>query len=312
MKHLLIYLFAHCVGLCFSQNDTIILTNGRALPLKIVEISDSIIKYKRVDNQRSDSNQLNRKKIALIKFANNTQLRFNQIIIDSTFLKKKRKFTNAFEFNLLGLTRSEYDIDFEHKIKKGITIGGCLGVTYGKDYYNQLLQFLGETAQTGLFYEDRNEFLLGSNKYKPGFVIGFSPKFYFSDEVMKGAYVGLNLKSALRRYSYDAGYQLKKFKYITYDTGSASVTYYGLPVFIEKQTGLVANTSLSFIMGSQFGGKKMFYNNISFELGYNLLSYNKPIYIGSSNGRAYVSLSKIKSRNINLYFFINYSIGIRY
>jgi len=314
LKHLLIYLFTHFVSLCASQNDTIILTNGRVLPLKILEITDSTIQYKRIDIQRNDSNQLNKNKIVLIKFANHTQLSLNQnkSIIDSLIVKQERKFRNSFEFNLMGLTRSEYTIGFEHKIKKGFTLGACLGFTYGKDYYNQLVQFIVEDSQSGLFFEDRSEFILGSNKYKPGFVIGFSPKFYFSDDVMKGTYVGLNFKSAIRRYSYDVGYQLKNFKYITYETDSASITYYGLPIFTEKQTGVVSNTSLSFIMGSQSGGKNKLYHNISFEIGYNLLSYNKPIYTGSSSGRAYVSLNKEKSRSINLYFFINYSIGIRY
>ena len=297
-----------------SQNDTIILTNGRALPLKIIEISDSTIQYKRVDVKSSDSNFLNKDKISVIKFANNAQLRFNQKkpIVDSVLSKEKRKFINAFEFKLLGLTRSEYDIGFEHKIKKGFTLGACLGFTYGKDYFNQLIQFIVEDSQSGVFFEDRSEFILGSNKYKPGFLIGYSPKFYFSDDVMKGTYVGLNFKSAIRRYSYDVGYQLKNFKYITYETDSASISYYGLPIFTEKQTGVVSNTSLSFIMGSQSGGKNKLYHNISFEIGYNLLSYNKPIYTGSSSGRAYVSLNKVKSRSIDLYFFINYSIGIRY
>lgn len=312
-KNLLKYVLLILAFRSFSQCDSLTLLNGRVLPLKVLKITDSVVVFERTDIPDHTKHELSIDLISRIKFANNTQVLLNKPSISTPVeLKKQEHFKKCIGFNLTGYSRSEYIFDYEHHIKNMFTLGGCFGVTYGKDYYNQLLQYLVKYSETRLFNEDKNEFILGSDKFSPGFAVGLSPKIYLKNDVFKGSYVGLIFKSSLRKYIYDSGYLLNDFKYISYDSGSGVVSYYGLPMFTEKQTGKITNTSLSFIMGCMNGGNSTVYNNLSFELGYNLLSFNKPIYTANSGGRAIVSLSKSMVRELNLYFFINYSIGIRY
>lgn len=313
MRNLFISVFLLFALISHSQCDSLTLINGRVLPLKVIKITDTVVVFERTDINDTAKHELSADRVARIKFANATQIQLNKqnYSITKPIIKNQERFRKYIGFNLTGYSRSEYVFDYEHKLKNMITLGGCIGVTYGKDYYNQLLQYLVKYSESGLFNEDKNEFVLGSNKYSPGFVLGFSPKIYLKNEVFKGGYVGLNLKSSLRKYIYESGYMLNNFKYVSFDTGNGVVSFYRLPVFNEKQTGKVSNTSFSFIMGCMNGGNSTVYNNLSFEIGYNLLSYNKPVYTVNSNGMAFVSLNKSMVREINLYFFINYSIGIR-
>ncbi|NBV13770.1 MAG: hypothetical protein EBS07_06850, partial [Sphingobacteriia bacterium] len=148
----------------FAQSDTIIYKNKEKLLGKVIEISETDIRYKKETNPTGPIYSVDRNKISEIRFSNG---QVEQIVPDEMSANQSQEILDkrrAIKFEPFGLVGGRVIAGYEKVLKVGINLevkGGYVNSKIGYSGYNNYYT-------EGVFLKPGIKFLLGTDYYYKG------------------------------------------------------------------------------------------------------------------------------------------------
>lgn len=274
----------------YSQGDTLYTKAQKKIPCKIVEIGESDIKYKILENLDGPMYSINVSKVFKYTLANGYTeiLKPDELLIENQHAEIMNN-KSVIKVQPFSFVNNQISVAYEQVIKFGMNLDVELG------YINNSIS--PSTANNNQFYTANMAPAFCSGAYiKPGvkFMLGqdFSLKGMKYAHPLKGRYIKLDLAFSFMNfqdiYDYDYSYSGYYPQPQTYTTTSQDLNTFGYGAFVNygRQFILGNIISLEYYIGVGVSGQSFSYNNTKVvETG---TSYNYYGYYGSSEAK-YIS-----------------------
>jgi len=238
MKKLL-YLSAFLVFISsfktFAQSDTLVTKKREKIACKILELSETEIKYKKASYIDGPTYTMDKNKLSMIIYANGEKelIKEDELSVNQTAEIIDRR--SAVKIEPFSPTMGKFVVGYEHVLKVGMNLEVKVGLInssmsqsnlYGNNYYT-----------TGGFFKGGVKFLLGQDYYMKGMKYAHP---------LKGRYIRV-----------DAILTTFKVRDINFNYSTQPINTYGYPTYVTGKTdmtttayGLMLNYGRQFILGN--------------------------------------------------------------
>lgn len=285
MKHLIIIPALFICNLTFSQSDTLYLKNKEKIPVKVTEVSEYEIKYKRTDLDDSPSYITRVENIFMIKYTNGTSQTFipDELTVPSD-VKEIVKQKEAFKFHVFDLPTGKIAFGYERVLRTGINADFKVGLfnsnlfdAFNSNYERSMFNPYRARFGGGTFVKGGVKFLIGVNSQTRG-------KKYA--HLLNGAYI-----------RFDAFLSYLEYQGIKYSVPNPVLTAGYNNYWIEKTTD-ARNYNIGFLIC--LGAQHVLANILTLDyyvgLGFNGSSYTFSESDFGKNGPIY-------NQNYNQYYY---------
>jgi hypothetical protein len=262
MKHLFVILIALTSLALKSQSDTLILRSKQKLAVKLIEISEFEIKYKRLDMPDGPIYTTNNDNILKLKYANGTEQVFmrDELAVQQDvheILKQKE----VFKFHVFDLPTGKISFGYERVLRTGINTDFKFGF-FSSDLFSSfnnnsypgsgMFNPFGARSANGTFVKGGIKFLLGED---------FTLKGMRYAHPLNGRFIRFDVYISYINYN-DIRYQISAFAptqsnpypaYIDKTTNASSYNY-GFLINYGRQFVLGNIMTLEYYIGVGFNG----------------------------------------------------------
>jgi hypothetical protein len=256
-------------GKLFAQGDTLITKNREKIPCKIMEISETEIKYKKASYMDGPSYTMDKNKLSYIIYANGEKelVKEDELSINKTaeIIDRRR----AIKIEPFAPTMNKFVVGYEQVLKVDMNLEIKAGLINSHLAQNgSMFSNYGNSFTSGGFFKGGVKFLLGQDYYIKGMKYAHP---------LKGRYIRIDaILSSFKTQSVPFNATIPNGSYYGYVIGKTDIntTAYGLMLNYGRQFILGNIMTLDYYIGLGYVGNTVSYSNANVPSNYRDYYFN--------------------------------------